>query len=104
MTTATSVSALAAADVAGLGASSTTTSVQVCSKANGTASNLTKCTNYGPVTTTYTPAQDPEAPQFYLNRVDVTYTIQPPIPLSFFSVSLVPHLNFHRQVSMRVMD
>jgi len=36
--------------------------------------------------------------------VDVTYTIHPPIPLSFFSYSLVPSLKFHRQVSMRVLD
>jgi hypothetical protein len=52
----------------------------------------------------FTPATDPEAPTFLLNRVDVTYTVQPPIPLSFFSYPLLPSMKFHRQVSMRAMD
>ncbi|MHB1936239.1 MAG: TadE/TadG family type IV pilus assembly protein [Acidobacteriaceae bacterium] len=104
ITTYTSVAALAVGDLSSLAASSTTTTVQVCSKSVGINSNVTKCASYGPAGTAYTPAADPEAPSFFLNRVDVTYTVQPPIPLSFFSYSLLPTMNFHRQVSMRVLD
>ncbi|MGH9617677.1 MAG: TadE/TadG family type IV pilus assembly protein [Acidobacteriaceae bacterium] len=100
----TSVAALAVGDLSSLASSSTTTTVQVCSKINGVNSNLTDCTSYGPAGTTFAPAADPEAPTFYLNRVDVTYTVQPPIPLSFFSYSLLPSLKFHREVSMRALD
>ncbi len=106
--TVTTVGALALADLTGLKSSSTTTTVEVCTKANGIASNLAKCTSYLNGVTqgsnTYTPAADPEAPRFVLHRVDVTYTVQPPIPLSVFSVTLLPSLNFHRSVSMRAMD
>jgi Flp pilus assembly protein TadG len=104
VSTATSVSALAIAGLSSLVKSSTTAAVQVCSKSIGTNGNLTKCSNYGATGATYTPATDPEAPHFYLQRVDVTYTVQPPIPLTFFKVSLLPTLAFHRQVSMRAMD
>lgn len=104
----TSVTALALSDLAGLVNASTLTTVQVCSKnlgMNGTT-NKPNCTNYGTGggSTTYTPALDPEAPRYVLQRVDVTYTVQPPVPLRFFSVSLLPHLTFHRSVSMRAMD
>lgn len=104
ITTNTSVAALAIGDLANLANSSTATTVQVCSKSVGINNNLTKCSSYGPAGTTYTPAADPEAPTFLLNRVDVTYTVTPPIPLSFFSYSLLPSMTFHRQVSMRVLD
>jgi Flp pilus assembly protein TadG len=104
ITTNTSVAALAVGDLSSLAASATTTSVEVCSKILGITSNVTNCASYGPAGTVFTPATDPEAPTFYLNRVDVTYTVQPPIPLSFFSHSLLPSLKFHRQVSMRAMD
>ncbi|HZC43442.1 MAG TPA: TadE/TadG family type IV pilus assembly protein, partial [Acidobacteriaceae bacterium] len=104
ITTDTSVAALALADLSSLVASSTTTSVEVCSKVLGTTNNVTNCSSYGPTGTVFTPATDPEAPSFVLNRVDVTYMVRPPIPLSFFSISLLPSMKFHRQVSMRVMD
>ena len=100
----TSVSALAVGDLSGLVNASTTTTVQVCSKSIGVTNNVTQCASYGPAGAAYTPGTDPEAPTFLLNRVDVTYTVQPPIPLSFFSHPLVPSLTFHRQVSMRVLD
>lgn len=99
-----SVSALAVADLSGLAAATTTSTVEVCSKSVGVSNNVTNCSSDGPAGTTYTPATDPEAPTFLLNRVDVTYTAKPPIPLSFFSFTLLPSLNFHRQVSMRVLD
>ena len=99
-----SVSALAMADLASLIDSSTTTTVQVCTKALGMNGSIPNCGSYGVGGTAYTPATDPEAPTFVLQRVDVTYTVQPPVPLSFFTVSLLPSLQFHRQVSMRAMD
>lgn len=104
MSDVTTVSGLAVEDLSGLISYSTTTTVQVCSKEIGVTSNVTKCSSYGPTGTSYTPATDPEAPTFLLNRVDVTYTVQPPIPLSFFSHPLLPSLKFHRQVSMRALD
>lgn len=105
--TATSVSSLALGDLAGLASSATQATVQVCSKSIGVSGNVTKCSSYGPSvagSNSVAPQTDPEAPLFLLNRVDVTYTVQPPIPLRFFSVSLLPNLAFHRFVSMRVMD
>jgi Flp pilus assembly protein TadG len=105
--TVTSVAALALADLAGLANSATQATVQVCSKSVGTTGKVTNCSSYGPAVSTSTataPQTDPEAPTFLLNRVDVTYTVEPPIPLSFFSISLLPSMSFHRFVSMRVMD
>lgn len=104
MTDPATVAGLAVGDLSGLATASTTTTVQVCSKQIGVSNNVTQCANYGPAGPAYTPAADPEAPRFLLNRVDVTYTVQPPIPLSFFSFALVPSLHFHRQVSMRAID
>lgn len=104
ISTVTSVAALAVADLSGLVSASTTTTVQVCSKEIGVTNNVAQCSSYGPAGTSYTPGTDPEAPTFVLNRVDVTYTIQPPIPLSFFSHPLITSLKFHRQVSMRALD
>jgi hypothetical protein len=105
--TTTSVTALALADLAGLANSATQAIVQVCSKSVGTTGKVTNCSSFGPIpssSTTTATQTDPEAPIFLLNRVDVTYTVEPPIPLSFFSVSLLPSMSFHRSVAMRVMD
>jgi hypothetical protein len=101
------VAALALGDLAGLANTASQATVQVCSKSIGISGNVTKCSSYGPTVSTSTataPQTDPEAPTFLLNRVDVTYTVAPPIPMTFFSVSLLPTLQFHRFVSMRVMD
>lgn len=104
----TSVSALALSDLGALVNASTLTTVQVCSKnlgMNGTT-NRPNCTVYGTGggSTSYTPATDPEAPRYVLHRVDVTYTVTPPIPMTFFKTSILPNLQFHRSVSMRAMD
>lgn len=105
MSNTSSVAGLASADLSGLAAYATATSVQVCSKQIGvTNSGVAECMTYGNSGSGYTPSRDPEAPTFVLQRVDVTYTVQPPIPLNFFSMSLLPVLNFHRQVSMRALD
>jgi Flp pilus assembly protein TadG len=99
-----SVTALAMSDLQSLIQSSTTTTVQVCSKINGMNGNIPNCSTYGPTAPSYTPIADPEAPRFVLQRVDITYTVQPPVPMSFFRVSFLPSMVFHRQVSMRSMD
>ncbi len=99
-----SVAEEAYGDLASLVSSSTTATVEVCSASVGTSGNLTKCSSFGPTATTYTPAADPEAPRFYLQRVDVTYTVHPPVPMTFFNISLLPQMQFHRQVSMRAMN
>ncbi len=104
ITSATSVSGEAVAGLASYNASSSTTTVQVCSEVNGVSNNNAACTSYGPSGTSYTPATDPEAPHFVLQRVDVTYTVQPPVPLSFFKISLLPSMKVHRQVSMRALN
>ena len=104
MSTTTSVSAAAVGDMSSLVSCSTSTTVQVCSKSLGMTGNLPNCSSFGPTGTTYTPTQDPEAPRFVLQRVDVTYTVQPPIPMTFFKIPLLPLMQFHRQVSMRAMD
>ena len=48
ITTNTSVAALAVGDLSSLAASSSTTSVEVCSKILGTTNNVTNCSSYGP--------------------------------------------------------
>jgi Flp pilus assembly protein TadG len=84
--TAASIASLAVADVNLLNAS-TTTAVQVCSASLGMNGNIPNCSSYGPGGAAYTPATDPEAPTFVLQRVDITYTVQPPVPLRFFNVA-----------------
>lgn len=107
--TANTVAALALADLGALAKSTTVTTITVCSAGIGTSNDYTKCDTYNyaggstPYTATASTATeaDPEAPTFYLNRVDVTYTVQPPIPVSLFGASLVPNARFHRYVVMR---
>jgi Flp pilus assembly protein TadG len=99
----TSVAALAMADLS-LANSTTTTTIQVCTKSLGMNGRIPYCASYGPAGTSYTPATDPEAPTFVLNRVDITYRVQPPVPVTFFKYGLISAMQFHRQVSMRVMD
>ena len=95
-----------------------TSRVQVCTKALGlnatglgTATQIPICAQFGTGTETYTPAPDPEAPSFVLQRVDVVYQMAPIIPQftmpwagTVINLSLLPNLRMHRQVSMRAMD
>src|SRR5262249_26559087 len=64
------------------GASASNVSVQVCSSAKGVngVTNVALCDQFGPAFSFPTPAADPEAPLFVLDRVDVKYTLQPIIP------------------------
>jgi len=78
LTSSTSVAGAVAADLGSLLGSASLTSIEVCSQANGTSGNL--------------------------QRVDITYTVQPPVGMNIFGVALLGDLKFRRQVSMRVME
>jgi Flp pilus assembly protein TadG len=85
------------------GATASNVSVQVCSSAKGVnaATNVALCDNFGPAFPFPTPAADPEAPLFVLDRVNVKYTLEPIIPGTVFNIILPANLTCHRQVSMR---
>jgi Flp pilus assembly protein TadG len=85
------------------GATSSNTSVRVCSSAVGvdTSTGLSLCTSFGPAFAFSANTTDPEAPVFVLNRVDVGYTVTPLIPGTAFNVILPTNLRFQRHVSMR---
>lgn len=98
-------SAVAAFATAALGLpnASSATSIQVCSNVVGTPqNNVAQCQTFGADTSlSYTADTDPESPIFQLNRVDVVYTLSPPIPLP---TSILPSLTFHRSVEMRAIQ
>lgn len=105
LTDSKSVAGIALAELSGLAKSATVTSVQVCSPKVGTsAQGAPLCQSFGASSVNDAPDTDPEPTLFQLNRVDVVYTIQPPIPLSlpYFPVNLVP-TTFHRSAEMRVV-
>lgn len=84
------------------GATSANTSVQVCSiKVGPAVANIAPCTSVGPAFAFPSNTADPEAPAFVTNRVDVGYTVTPPIPGTIFNVILPTTLKFQRHVSMR---
>jgi Flp pilus assembly protein TadG len=101
---ATEVSSLAIASVGLSGATTSTMSVRVCSSAVGitVATNTAQCTSpsTGAGTVAGTPDTDPESPTFQLNRVDVIYTVTPPIPIP---VAVFPTTIFHRMLEMRAI-
>ena len=81
---------------------------RVCTLASGvdnpgTPNQTPVCTNYGSSTGTFTDVQpDPEAPLLVLNRVDIQYTVTPPIPGFLANLIFPPSgLTFHRYVYMR---
>jgi hypothetical protein len=95
--------------------------VVVCGKQLGVDSNQAECcetaSSSAACSSTGTHAlADPEVGTggfhpFVLNRVDITYRVNPiipafelPTPAGPISLTLIPDLNFHRQVSMRAMD
>lgn len=123
----TTVSYLTYQDMTGAIGSPLAAKVQVCSKILGlngsgtaqtakceTCSSSTSCTTT-PDNGTPTPASDPEAPTYVLQRVDVTYTFSPLIPPAIFNLAVLASptctstagnvtCKFHRSVSMRAMD
>jgi hypothetical protein len=106
VSTTTSVAALAVNDISSLFNASVTASVYVCSDSIITSSHPSRCAMYGASNTnTYTADTDPEGSLFHLNRVDIIYTISPPIPLGFLgtSLTLVP-TTFHRSLEMRSIN
>jgi Flp pilus assembly protein TadG len=96
------VSSLAISSIGLPNTTTSTVSVRVCSTAVGTntsnnsAQCVTQSSGAGPVSGTAD--TDPEAPSFQLNRVDVVYTVVPPIPIP---TSIMPSLTFHRMLEMR---
>jgi Flp pilus assembly protein TadG len=102
---ATVVSNLAIAGIGLSGASASTVSVRVCSSAVGvtTPANTAQCTSpsTGAGTVAGTPDTDPESPTFQLNRVDVIYTVTPPLPIP---AAIFPTTSFHRMVEMRAIQ
>ncbi len=123
--TITSVSYVSQQDLTGALNAATGAQLQVCSASiglNGSGSTqTTQCRTWDGSTWgsansgNPTPASDPEAPSFILNRLDVTYSFSPLIPGTPFGLALLPistcsasngnvTCTFHRQVSMRVMN
>ncbi len=102
------VAGLAGGDLSGLARMSTQTSVEVCSKKIGIThtSNgyVTSCSTFPSGTLSFTPDQDPESNNGMLTqRVDVVYTVAPPIPIDFFTFTM-PALTVHWQAEMRAID
>jgi hypothetical protein len=99
---ASAVSTLATLSIGLPGATSSTVSVRVCSSSVGVNSitNTTQCSTpqSGGGSVSGTPDTDPESPTFLLNRVDVVYTVTPPVPMP---ASLLPSMTFHREAEMR---
>lgn len=104
ISTTSSVAALAEGDISGFINASTKTTVQVCSNSVNTSASGATCQTWGATTTSWTPHTDPESAKFTLYRVDVQYTISPPVPGTFMGVTLVPKLTFHRMAEMRAMQ
>ncbi len=111
----TTISFITYEDMRGVLRSSSSATVQVCSRKVGSpvgtgSSTTAACVKYPSGSPSYTPAPDPEAPLFLLARVDVVYTLTPiipsfvlPTPAGPISLALLPSLTMHRQVSMREM-
>jgi len=99
---ASAVSTLATLSIGLPAATSSTVSVRVCSSSVGvnSSTNTTQCSTpqSGAGSVSGTPDTDPESPTFLLNRVDVVYTVTPPVPMP---ASLLPSLTFHRAAEMR---
>ena len=103
--TAATISTLAIASIGLANATTSTVSVRVCSSAVGVVvlTNSTLCTtpSTGGGAVSGTPDLDPETPSFQLNRVDVVYTVTPPVPIP---ASIFPTTSFHRMVEMRAIQ
>ena len=99
-----SVAGVAYGNMSGFLNASTAVAVQLCTNSNGTVTCSSSPASSPLILSSYQPDADPEAALFDLRRVDVVYTVAPPVPLRFFSITLVPSLNFHRLSEMRVSD
>jgi hypothetical protein len=102
------VAGLAGGDLSGLAGMSTKTSVEVCSKKIGVTQTfngyITNCSTFPSGSLAFAPDQDPESANGMLTqRVDVVYTVTPPIPIDFFTFSMPP-LTLHWKAEMRAID
>lgn len=102
------VAGLAAGDLSGLANMTTRTRIQVCSKKLGITQTstgyVTKCSTFPSGTLNVAPDQDPASNYGMLTqRVDVVYTVSPPIPVDFFTFTM-PALTVHWQAQMRALD
>jgi len=102
------VAGLAGGDLSGLANMTTMTRVEVCSKQIGVTQTsngyITNCSTFPSGALSYAPDQDPESNNGMLTqRVDVVYTVNPPIPIDFFSFAMPP-LTLHWQAEMRAVD
>ena len=102
------VAGLAGGDLSGLANMTTRTSIQVCSKKIGVTATgsgyVTNCSTYPSGSLSYAPDQDPGSNNGLLaQRVDVVYTVSPPIPVDFFTFTMPP-LTLHWQAEMRALD
>lgn len=102
--TAKSVAALALGDVSGFAGASTTVEVYVCSNSLVTSTSTTRCASYSSAPVPSNIDTDPESTLFTLNRVDVYYTISPPIRLGgLLPTGIVPS-QFRRSLEMRALN
>lgn len=104
----TGVAGLAGGDLSGLAGMTANTSIQVCSKKIGVTQTsngyITNCRTFPSGALNFVPDQDPASNYGVLTqRVDVVYTVSPPIPVDFFSFTLPP-LRVHWQAEMRSLD
>jgi hypothetical protein len=104
----TGVAGLAGGDLSGLANMAAKTSIQVCSKKLGVTQTsngyITNCSTFPSGTLNLTPDQDPASNYGMLTqRVDVVYTVSPPIPIDFFAFTMPP-LTVHWQAEMRALD
>jgi hypothetical protein len=102
------VAGLAGGDLAGLANMTTKTNIQVCSKKLGitqtSSGYVTNCSTFPSGSLSFAPDQDPQSNYGMLTqRVDVVYTVSPPIPVDFFLFSMPP-LTIHWQAEMRALD
>ena len=102
------VGGLAGGDLSGLANMSTKTKVQVCSKKIGVTATgtgfISKCSTFPSESLNFVPDQDPESNNGMLaHRVDVIYTVTPPIPVDFFTFTMPP-LTVHWMAEMRAAD
>lgn len=102
------VAGLAGGDLSGLANMASKTTVEVCSKQIGVTQTsngyVTNCSTFPSGTLSFTPDQDPESTNGMLaQRVDVVYTVSPPIPIDFFTFTMPP-LTVHWAAEMRAVD
>jgi Flp pilus assembly protein TadG len=94
-------------DIGGAISAASGTPTRVCTLALGTSSphdstQVPLCQTYNAGSDPFTPVlADPEAPALVLNRVDIAYTVTPPIPGRVFNLVMPSSLTFHRLVYMR---